>query len=80
MSALSLSLIDKERLSDREIDRERERETTWKRSCDQLGCIFSTKNANFGWVLAVYFCPLVLGHPVQQFYDFLYDILHMYTV
>ena len=34
------------------------------RSCDQLGHKGSPKNANFGWVLALYFCPLVLGHPV----------------
>ena len=35
------------------------------RSCDQLGHIDTRKNANFAWLLALYFCPLVLGHPVQ---------------
>ena len=34
------------------------------KSCDQLGHLGSPKNANFGSVLALYFCPLVLGHPV----------------
>ena len=34
------------------------------RSCDQFGHIGSPKNANFGCVFALYFCPLVLGHPV----------------
>ena len=39
------------------------------RSCDQLGHIGSPKNSNFGWVLALYFCPLVFGHPVSSIYQ-----------
>ena len=34
------------------------------RSCDQFGHLGSPKNATFDCVLALYFCPLVLGHPV----------------
>ena len=35
-------------------------------SCDRCGQISSPKNAFFECVLALYFCPLVLGHPVSK--------------
>ena len=33
--------------------------------CDWFGQIGSPKNAFLKCVIALYFCPLVLGHPVQ---------------
>ena len=39
-------------------------------SCDRCGQISSPKNAFFECVLALYFCPLVMGH-MDRFHEFM---------